>query len=69
MEFNHSKLLGRIRERGYTQERLAKEICMNVGTLSQKLKNRSHFTTEEMNSICKLLDISSDEIGIYFFSK
>lgn len=69
MSFDHSKLLGRIRECGYTQKSLAKAIKMNVGTLTQKLKNRSHFTTEEMLAIGELLDISSEEIGAYFFKK
>ena len=69
MPFDHSKLLGRIRECGYTQKSLAKAINMNVGTLTQKLKNRSHFTTEEMLSIGQLLDISSQEMGAYFFKK
>ena len=69
MSFDHSKLLGRIRECGYTQKSLAKAIKMSVGTLVQKLKNRSHFTTEEMLAISELLDISSEEIGAYFFKK
>ena len=69
MAFNHSKLLGRIKEFGLTQESVAKEIDMNPGTLSMKLKNKSHFTAEEMNRICRLLDISPEEIGAYFFAK
>ena len=48
MAFNHSKLLGKIRECGYTQKSLAEAIPMNKGTLTQKLKNKSHFTTEEI---------------------
>ena len=67
--FDHSKLIGRIRECGYTQGSLAKAINMNVGTFTQKLKNRSHFTTTEMLSICELLNISCEEIGAYFFKK
>lgn len=69
MGFDHSKLLGKIRECGYTQKSLAKVLNMNVGTLTQKLKNRSHFTTDEMLRICELLNISSREIGAYFFKK
>ena len=69
MAFDHSKLLGRIRECGYTQKSLAEALKMNVGTLSQKLKNRSHFTTDEMLTICELLNIPSKDIGAYFFKK
>lgn len=69
MSFNHSKLLGKMRECGYTQEKLAEAIKMNKATLNQKLKNKSHFTAVEMNNISKLLDIAPDEIGIYFFTQ
>lgn len=69
MSFNHSKLLGKMRECGYTQKKLAKAIKMNEGTLNQKLKNKSHFTTKEMDKISKLLDIAPNEIGEYFFTQ
>lgn len=67
--FDFSKLLGRIREYGFTQESLAKQIKINPQTLSWKLNNKSAFTTEEMDKICELLDISLEEIGVYFFTK
>lgn len=69
MKFNHSKLLGRIKERGYTQKSLADAIEMTSGTLSLKLNNVSKFNAEEMDKIAKLLDISPCEIGEYFFKK
>ena len=67
MKFDHSKLLGRIKECGYTQKSLADAIQMSNGTLSLKLNNGSHFNSEEMDKIAKLLDISPCEIGEYFF--
>lgn len=69
MVFNHSKLLGKIRECGYTQKGLAEAINMNVSTLNEKLKNKSRFTTKEIDRISKLLDISKSEIGVYFFNQ
>ena len=69
MAFDHSKLLGKIKECGYTQRSLAKAIQMNVGTLNQKLKNKSYFTTDEMDGISELLDIPKNEIGLYFFNQ
>lgn len=68
MKYNYSKLLGRIRERGITQEQLAKAIGKNKSTISAKINNQFSFTQEEMNDICKVLDISNDEIGDYFFA-
>jgi DNA-binding XRE family transcriptional regulator len=69
MKFNYSKLLGRIKECGYTQEKLAEAIQINKGTLNQKLKNKSHFTTLELSKMCKTLSISPAEIGEYFFAE
>lgn len=69
MKFNHSKLLGRIREHGLTQQSLAKALDVTPGTLSLKLKGKSAFTTEEIDNICECLNISSSEIGTYFFAK
>ena len=69
MKFDHSKLLGRIKECGYTQKSLADAIKMSNGTLSLKLNNGSQFNAGEMDKIAKLLDISSCDIGEYFFKK
>lgn len=68
MNYNYSKLLGRIRESGLTQEQLAKAIGKNKSTISSKLNGRSPFTAKEIDDICKVLNISNDEIGDYFFA-
>lgn len=68
MKFNYSKLLGRMRECGFTQEQLAKAIGINKATLSTKLNNRFSFTQEEIIAICKLLNIPICEIGDYFYA-
>lgn len=69
MKFNHSKLLGKMRECGYTQETLAKTIQMNKSTLNSKLKNKTHFTTTEMVKISEVFNIPVDKIGAYFFNQ
>lgn len=68
MKFNYSKLLGRMRECGFTQEQLAKAIGINKATLSAKLNNRFSFSQEEILAICKQLNIHVDEIGAYFYA-
>ena len=68
MQFNYSKLLGRMRERGFTQKDIADHICMNATTLSQKLNHKARFNANEIDSICKLLDIAKEDIGAYFFT-
>ena len=69
MKFNHSKLLGRIKECGYTQKSLADAIEMSNGTLSIKLNNGSFFNSEEIAKIAKVLDISPCDFGEYFFKQ
>lgn len=68
MEFDYSKLLGRIREYGYTQKTLAAAIEMSVSQLNQCLKNKSNFKHSKILAICNVLDISIDEIGLYFYA-
>jgi DNA-binding XRE family transcriptional regulator len=68
MKFNYSKLLGRMRECGFTQKQLAKAIGINKATLSLKLNNRFSFSQEEILAICKLLNIPICEIGDYFYA-
>lgn len=65
-EYDYSRLLGRIRERGETQETVAKAISVNVSTLNQKLNNRRDFSQSEIRNICSFLDIS--DINSYFFA-
>lgn len=69
VKFNHSKLLGRIREFGYTQGSLAEAVGMNAGTMSLKINNGSFFVTDEIDAICEKLDIAPCDIGVYFFAK
>ena len=68
MKFNHSKLLGRMRECGFTQEQLAKAIGISKATLNAKLNNQFYFTAKEMYDICDVLSIPMDEIADYFFA-
>ena len=69
MFYDFSKLLGRIKEYGYTQESLAKAIGKDKSTLCSKLNNKGEFKAAEIDDICKLLDIPNDENGQYFFCR
>lgn len=66
-KYNYSKLLGRMKECGFTQEQLAKEIGISEATLNAKLNNKFNFKADEIDAICRVLDISNEEIGEYFF--
>lgn len=67
--FNYSKLLGRMRELGFTQEKLAKAIGINESTLNAKINNKGYFNNNQIDKICEVLDISIVEIGAYFYTK
>lgn len=68
MKFNYAKLLGKIRECGFTQASLAKAIGINKGTLSAKLNNQNYFLSSEIIAICKVLNIAFKDIPLYFFA-
>ena len=68
MKFNYSKLLGKIKECGFTQEQLAKAIGISKYTLNGKLNNKFKFDSAEMLAIGKVLNIPLDEFGEYFFT-
>ena len=68
MKYDYSKLLGRMREYGYTQEKLAEAIGINESTLNAKLKGKTYFNQVLIDKICKLLNIDNCEIGAYFYA-
>ena len=68
MAFDYSKLLGRIKECGFTQETLAKHIGIAESSMCLKLNNKANFRHSEIYLICKALGIGNSEIGVYFFT-
>lgn len=67
IQFDFSKLLGKIKECGYIQETLAEAIGMSLSTLNKKLNNGAYFTAAEIIRICNVLGIVAAEIGVYFY--
>lgn len=68
MKFNYSKLLGKMRERGFTQEKLATAIGISESSLNAKLNNKVFFTSKEICGICGILSIPTEDIGVYFYT-
>ena len=69
MTYNYSKLLGRMVEKGYTRESMSKAIGLSSVAFGNKLHGRVYFKQNEIDSMVKLLDIDSAEIGLYFFAR
>ena len=65
---DYSLLLGRIKERGYTQKSLAEAVGISEGQFCAKLNGKFPFKQTEINRICDTLQIEGDKIGEFFFS-
>lgn len=68
MGFDYSRLLGRIKECGFTQKTLAEHIGITEGSMCLKLNNKSNFKHCEMLSICDALGVDTASVGSYFFT-
>ena len=66
--YDYSKLLGKIREKGYTQMLLAKQIGVSEATLNFSLCNKRFFKQDEIVNICHALQIDISDVDVYFFS-
>lgn len=71
MQFDFSKLRGRIKEKVGSEANFAKKIGISSASLSAKFNNRTDFSTGEISRAAEkdVLDIPKDEIGNYFFIK
>lgn len=66
-ELDYSKLLGRIKEKGYTQKGISELISVSESHFCRKLSGEFSFRQSEIQSVCEILDIPAQEIGEYFF--
>lgn len=67
---NISKLRGRIVERGFTVEELAKETKIERSKLYRRLLgNGKDFTIEEASAISKALKLNGKDVNEIFFAK
>ncbi len=68
LEFNFSKLQGRIVEKFGTRSAFATACGMAESVLSSRLNNKVYFDAPEIYTICELLDIQAEDIPVYFFT-
>ena len=62
------KLKGKIVEKGFNVERLAKSTEVSKHVLYQRLKKSEDFTVKEVVAIANVLDLSGEELNAIFFS-
>lgn len=68
MSFDYSKLRGKIVEKYGNQSNFASALGISENTLSLKMNNKVRFTTDDITTISRLLEIDAGEIGKYFFA-
>ena len=67
MEFNNSKLRGKIRELFGTEQKFSDAIGISKSALSAKLNNNSEINRDEMLKMIDLLNIEKEDIFEIFF--
>ena len=68
IEFDHSKLRGRIREKFGSYRELDSHISFTTVSLSNKLNNKSCFDSREILELAEALEIQDEELNVYFFN-
>lgn len=67
IEYDYSKLLGKMKEKGFTQKSLAKQLGISETSLNFSLGNKRMFKQDEILNICSILDIPIKLVDDYFF--
>lgn len=68
MNYNYSKLKGKIKECFHTQEKFANALGISTSTLNLKLNNKAEWSQDEMKEALKLLGVNEGHIEKYFFT-
>ena len=68
MQFDYSKLIGRIVEVFRTRRAFAKQLGLSDMVLSNRLGNKAEWSDREIVKSCELLGIPLEEAHNYFFT-
>lgn len=69
MNYDYSKLKGKIRELGITQNEYARYIGITEQSLILRFKNKRQFRQEEMQKTMELFEEPIKNVHIYFFTQ
>ena len=69
MNFDYSKIKGKIRELGLTQSDYAKHIGITEQTLNLRFKNKRPFTQPEIAKTMQLFNEPIENVKKYFFTE
>ena len=68
VEFDFRQLIGLIVAVYGNRAAFAKEMGMSKSALSNKLNNKTAWSTKEIRKCCELFAIPYEDIGLYFFT-
>lgn len=68
MTYEYRRLKGRIIEKYGTMGEFAKEIGISQNSLSKKMNCKTGISQEDIELWSKLLDISPDDYGAFYFA-
>lgn len=68
INYDYSKLRGRIKEKFGTQENFAEALNIGTVSLSKRLNCSLEFSQNEINRSVEILDIPREQIPVYFFT-
>ena len=68
MQYDYSKLSGRIVEKFGSRKAFAGAMGMEPTTLSMKLNNKQCWSQPQISKAVELLEIPAEKIQIYFFT-
>lgn len=69
MEYDYSKLRGRIIEKFGTIGNFQKHLDVSNVVVSKKMNNRVRLSHDDITQWADLLEIPMDQIGVYFFTR
>ena len=68
MEYNYKKLKQRILEIYNSIEQFSQAMHIAPDLLQEKLSSQSEFTADEIKKAYEILELSPEEIRLYFFT-
>lgn len=69
MSIEYAKLRGRMAEKGATQADLAECLGISKQAVNKKLSGIYGFSQADIIKICNFLDISINDIGLFFYAQ
>ena len=69
MEYDYSKLRGRIIEKFGTIGNFQKHLNVSNVVVSKKMNNKVRLSHDDITQWADLLEIPMDQIGVYFFTR